>query len=416
MGGQTKPKMRALLWWLILAQILLTAALNAHEDDSSTEAVSLGDSMEDLRAKTHELSAKNAALVAKNAALVAKNDKLEAAATVAESAQGLGEDEEYIAWPTVAESTPGLGEDDDDTTWLGLAKGFGGAGGGLATSGSFSMMGGGGWEENEALSDTRLGESVASKGRKGKKKAGGKKKAAAKKPKKAAPKKGKVAKAKAATKDAKSAANTLAVKGSDPGAPARCKQTHGEAPGHLDCKPTQDKCEVAKFTQNKAACVKAWGGKISCPDGISSKGVFLTEYCAKWSSSGVAVGTMLSRILKGAQVATKALVKHVRNMSKNSGMLLLKRAVCKNNKCAVYKSGLCVDVGKAVWSHIYNDRIKDPKGEAMKFAKEAEKLLVRYKDKLPVKHLCSDTRHPHPSIPKLKLQDANLGKTALFLF
>merc|ERR1711939_877913 len=133
-------------------------------------------------------------------------------------------------------------------------RGFGGMGGGLATKGSFAMMGGGGWEEDEALSDTRLGESVATKGRKGKKKAGGKKKAAAKKPKKAAPKKGKVAKAKAATKDAKSAANTLAVKGSDPGAPARCKQTHGQASGHLDCKPTQDKCEVAKFTQNKAAC------------------------------------------------------------------------------------------------------------------------------------------------------------------
>ena len=123
----------------------------------------------------------------------------------------------------------------------------------------------------------------------------------------------------------------------------------------------------------------------------------------------------------------------------------MKRAVCKNNKCAVYKSecskasqaccdspslsvfphagGLCIDVGKKVWSSVKNAKIKDPKNEAIKFAKEAEKLLVRYKNVLPEKHLCSDTRHKYMSYrssyrkgkrkgkPRA-LMDAAKGKTA----
>merc|ERR1712216_716523 len=117
MGEQSA--MRALLLGLlILAQILLTAALNAHKDDSSTEAVALGEiqirdvavpshlrsaaakvknpkappqrqkkspalsEVVDLRAQVHDLTAKNAALVA-------KIEKLEAAA--AECSKGLGE-------------------------------------------------------------------------------------------------------------------------------------------------------------------------------------------------------------------------------------------------------------------------------------------------------------------------------------
>ena len=82
--------------------------------------------------------------------------------------------------------------------------------------------------------------------------------------------------------------------------------------------------------------------------------------------------------------------------------------------------GLCIDVGKEVWSHIYSHNIKDPKGEAMKFAKEAEKLLVRYKNVLPEKHLCSDTRHKKDKNPPECLSyacnDATLGKTAVLLF
>ena len=94
--------------------------------------------------------------------------------------------------------------------------------------------------------------------------------------------------------------------------------------------------------------------------------MFLTEYCAKWWSDKVALGAM---VMKGSQagagglVATKALAKHIHEMSQvsgnekksarllvtlthpltacssqYSGVLLMKRAVCKNNKCAVFKS------------------------------------------------------------------------------
>ena len=115
----------------------------------------------------------------------------------------------------------------------------------------------------------------------------------------------------------------------------------------------------------------------------------------------------------------------------------MKRAVCKNNKCAVFKSefskasqpccdtpslsvfpragGLCIDVGKKVWSSIYNPKIKDMKGEAIKFGEEAEKLLVQYKDVLPEKHLCSDTRNKGKGNGKA-IKDATKGKTALLLF
>ena len=76
--------------------------------------------------------------------------------------------------------------------------------------------------------------------------------------------------------------------------------------------------------------------------------------------------------------------------------------------------GLCIDVGKEVWSSIANQEIKDPKGEAIKFAKEAEKLLAQYKNVLPEKHLCSDTRHKIPLVGTPK--DAHFGKIAVLLF
>jgi len=228
----------------------------------------------------------------------------------------------------------------------------------------------------------------------------------------------------AAAKKASAEANMATA--SDPGAPARCKQVNtasGTAPGKLDCKPWQDQFGLAKWTTGKGAkakCVAAWGGKVSCPDGITSQGVFLTKFCAKWQSDLVALGLMEtsgSQASGGVLVATKALAKHVHKMSQNSGVLLMKRAVCKNNKCSVFKSGLCIDVGKKVWSSPMNHNIKDPKGEAMKFATEAEKLLVQYKNVLPEKHLCSDKRHKKDKkCPSWACKDAKIGKNAVLLF
>jgi len=203
---------------------------------------------------------------------------------------------------------------------------------------------------------------------------------------------------------------------SDPGAPARCKQVYkGTAAARLlDCKFPQNYCGLAKYTKGKAKCVKGWGGKaVSCPDGIGSNGVFLTKFCAKWSSRMVAMGLM--EVSAGGHIATKAVVKHVHKMSQNSGVLLMKRVVCKHNKCAVFKAGLCVDLRKKVWSSILNTRLKKPQREAMRFAKEAEKLLVKYKNALPKKHLCSDTRNMYRG-RSYKLRDAALAKSATLLF
>ena len=71
-----------------------------------------------------------------------------------------------------------------------------------------------------------------------------------------------------------------------------------------------------------------------------------------------------------------------------------------------------------MWSSIHNTRLKDPKGEATKFAEEAEKLLVRYKNVLPKKHLCSNTRHKRKFYGgKVKaLKDAKRGKIAVLVF
>ena len=52
----------------------------------------------------------------------------------------------------------------------------------------------------------------------------------------------------------------------------------------------------------------------------------------------------------------------------------------------------------------------------MKFAKETEKLLVEYKDVLPEKHLCSDTRYKGKGCFKGECKDATLSETAVLLF
>ncbi len=62
------------------------------------------------------------------------------------------------------------------------------------------------------------------------------------------------------------------------------------------------------------------------------------------------------------------------------------------------KAGLCIDVGKDVWSHYWNDwigakRMKDSK----RFATAAIEVLKKYQGKdLPEKHQCKDGKHLYP--------------------
>jgi hypothetical protein len=103
-------------------------------------------------------------------------------------------------------------------------------------------------------------------------------------------------------------------------------------------------------------------------------------------------------------VCLKAQIVHVDQMSRSAGILMEKRSSCdsRTGKCSVFKSGLCIDVRKNVWTSTYNTHhqvasISDVNGgmikQAKRFGKEATRLLKKYKNKLPKKHRCSDHRH-----------------------
>ena len=87
---------------------------------------------------------------------------------------------------------------------------------------------------------------------------------------------------------------------------------------------------------------------------------------------------------------------HANQMSRSAGVLVLKRSSCAG-KCSVFKSGLCIDLRRNVWTSSYNIQILKAKGGMMKqvkrFARYAKRLLKKYKNKLPKKHRCSDHRH-----------------------
>ena len=91
-------------------------------------------------------------------------------------------------------------------------------------------------------------------------------------------------------------------------------------------------------------------------------------------------------------------------MSRSAGVLVSKRSSCdsRTGKCSVFKSGLCIDLRKNVWTSSLNTHgnvvsISDAKGGMIKQAKRfgwyAKRLLKKYKNKLPKKHRCSDHRH-----------------------
>merc|ERR1719498_648216 len=75
-------------------------------------------------------------------------------------------------------------------------------------------------------------------------------------------------------------------------------------------------------------------------------------------------------------------------------------------KCAVYKTGLCIDLGYNVWSSVFNRQPKslfsrgtyvhigrNMERESREFANHAAVLLHKYGNKLPIKHRCSNNRN-----------------------
>jgi len=116
------------------------------------------------------------------------------------------------------------------------------------------------------------------------------------------------------------------------------------------------------------------------------------------------------------QVCQKMQVVHVNEMSRSAGVLMAKRTSCKfscqnwkgqrykcSNKCSVFKTGLCIDLGEDVWSstlnnhHSYYVSIADAEGgmlkQAQKFGELAAALLKKHANTLPEEYACSDTRH-----------------------
>ena len=155
---------------------------------------------------------------------------------------------------------------------------------------------------------------------------------------------------------------------------------------------------------------------FECPDGISVQGVWMpapnpgaTE-CQRWSSGIIAHGIQQCSHVKmtngkvkpvwpyqsdaGSTICGKAVVKHGHVMSKQAGMLMMKRVTCVKQsetgvfECSVFKAGLCVDVLQDIWSNKYTDQLDKPIEEAQRFAAAVEKILAENGDVLPARHQC----------------------------
>jgi hypothetical protein len=73
--------------------------------------------------------------------------------------------------------------------------------------------------------------------------------------------------------------------------------------------------------------------------------------------------------------ATKMQIKHVHKTPRSYGLLVLKRIVCKDSECAVYKTGRCLDVGIPVFSSSLNAVIANFNQETQAFADQAQRIL-----------------------------------------
>jgi len=170
---------------------------------------------------------------------------------------------------------------------------------------------------------------------------------------------------------------------------------------------------------------------VSCPDGITSKGVFLAgvgpySICHKWNTHAVIMGEMKCDFPNG--VCTKAAVRRCENMSPYAIVLLMKRIKCwrdeKNNqKCSVFKAGVCIDVGQAIAkSKRIPSNLAKIADEYFKMATLAQKVLEKYPDKLPEKYQCHDTRRASKDDKKIQdngydaSRDQFLAKRMIMLF
>lgn len=144
------------------------------------------------------------------------------------------------------------------------------------------------------------------------------------------------------------------------------------------------------------------------PEGITSRGVWKTwgafstrrrqgkveSACFGWDEAPKYRGTVSCglAIKPSGILCTKMFAHHENFMTRSAGVLAYKRIICKDHTCTTFKLGLCIDVGKKVWSTEYNDQNKRFTRDAEAFAKAAVAILKANDDKLPQRHRCENKK------------------------
>jgi len=146
---------------------------------------------------------------------------------------------------------------------------------------------------------------------------------------------------------------------------ARCTSVvPGGQAGGLCCEYMQNKCDYIKgWTRDDAGnmpetCKKEFGDPVSCPDGISGKGVSIMtnhegQFCMSWQSKSAAKGyEVCHQQGYSTAICSKVEIKYMDHGTANAGTLVFKRAVCRGGaraiddptECKVYKTGICLDI------------------------------------------------------------------------
>merc|ERR1712166_613974 len=131
--------------------------------------------------------------------------------------------------------------------------------------------------------------------------------------------------------------------------------------GNLTCSISQAAC-VGKggWTTSTALCEQEFGKPISCPDNLSSKtpapGVAIFSHegwnCYSWSSKSAAKGYGTCQTKPdGLKICTKLAVLRAARTSFESGILAMKRLVCGQGRCKVYKAGRCIKIAGKTFYH-----------------------------------------------------------------
>jgi len=130
--------------------------------------------------------------------------------------------------------------------------------------------------------------------------------------------------------------------------------------GNLTCSISQAACVSKVWTTSTAVCEQEFGKPISCPDNLLSKtpapGVAIFSHegwnCYSWSSKSAAKGYGTCQTQPdGLKICTKFAVLRAARTSFESGILAMKRLVCGQGRCKVYKAGRCIKIAGKTFYH-----------------------------------------------------------------